>query len=142
MKTITLKITILAVLLGLSACSSDKKAQLSKLKDQQSALTEQIKLLEKELKSENPEVLNADEFKFVGLTEAKSTEFDHFIRVQGKLDGDQNAAVSWKDSKASINLHQIFSINRPVSGSRRSEVKFNTFSQKLLRKRSIARFHL
>ena len=93
MKTITLKITILAVLLGLSACSSDKKAQLSKLKDQQAALTEQIKTLEKELKAENPEVLNADEFKFVGLTETKATEFDHFIRVQGKLDGDQNAAV-------------------------------------------------
>jgi RND family efflux transporter MFP subunit len=93
MKTITLKITILAVLLGLSACSSDKKAQLSKLKDQQAALTEQIKMLEKELKAENPEVLNAEDFKFVGLTETKATEFDHFIRVQGKLDGDQNAAV-------------------------------------------------
>ncbi len=93
MKTITLKITILAVLLGLSACSSDKKAQLSKLKDQQTALTEQIKMLEKELKAENPEVLNAEDFKFVGLTETKATEFDHFIRVQGKLDGDQNAAV-------------------------------------------------
>ena len=43
MKTITLKITTLVVLLGLFSCSTDKKAQLSKLKDQQTALTEQIK---------------------------------------------------------------------------------------------------
>jgi RND family efflux transporter MFP subunit len=38
-------------------------------------------------------VVNADEFKFVGITEVKTGKFDHFIRVQGKLDGDMNAAV-------------------------------------------------
>ncbi len=27
------------------------------------------------------------------LTDVKTSTFDHFIRVQGKLDGDQNAAV-------------------------------------------------
>jgi membrane fusion protein (multidrug efflux system) len=93
MKTIILKITTLAVLLGLFSCSADKKTQLLKLKDQQATLTEQIKVLENELKAESPEVLNADEFKFVGLTDVKTSKFDHFIRVQGKLDGDQNAAV-------------------------------------------------
>ncbi len=93
MKTITLKITTLAVFLGLFSCSTDKKAKLSKLKDQQTALTEQIKVLENELKAENPEALNVDEFKFVGLTEVKASKFDHYIRVQGKLDGDQNASV-------------------------------------------------
>jgi membrane fusion protein (multidrug efflux system) len=93
MKTITLKITILSVLLSLSSCSTDKKAQILKLKDKQASITEQIKLLENELKSENPELLNIDEFKFVGLTQVKASKFDHFIRVQGKLDGDQNAAV-------------------------------------------------
>lgn len=93
MKTITLKITILSVLLGLYSCSPDKKAQLSKLKDQQTALTEKIRLLESDIKSENPDTLNVDDFKFVGLTDLKASKFDHFIRVQGKLDGDQNAAV-------------------------------------------------
>jgi membrane fusion protein (multidrug efflux system) len=37
--------------------------------------------------------LNSREFKFVGLTPVKISQFDHYIRVQGKLDGDQNAAV-------------------------------------------------
>jgi membrane fusion protein, multidrug efflux system len=93
MKTNILKITTLAVILGLFSCSSDKKAKLLNLKEKQSALTEQIKALENELKAENHDTLNADEFKFVGLTDVKSGKFDHFIRVQGKLDGDGNAAV-------------------------------------------------
>lgn len=93
MKTITFKITALVILLGLFSCSSDKKGQLLKLKDQQTALAEKIKVLEAELKAENPDVLNADEFKFVGITEVKASKFDHFIKVQGKLDGDQNASV-------------------------------------------------
>lgn len=93
MKTITLKIAILAILSGMLSCNTDKKAKLSKLKDHQAALTEQIRVLENELKTENPEKINVDEFKFIGLTEVKAGKFDHFIRVQGKLDGDQNAAV-------------------------------------------------
>jgi len=93
MKTITLKIGTIALFLGLFACSTDKKAQLLKLKDQQTALSEKIKQIESELKAEKPDSLNPEEFKFVGITNVAASEFDHFIRVQGKLDGDQNAAV-------------------------------------------------
>jgi membrane fusion protein, multidrug efflux system len=93
MKTNILKITTIVLALSLFSCSSDKKAKLSKLKEKQASLTEQIKSLENELKSENHEKLNPEEFKFVGLTEVKSNKFDHYIRVQGKLDGDENAAV-------------------------------------------------
>jgi membrane fusion protein, multidrug efflux system len=93
MKAITLKLVVIVVLLGMLACGTDKKTQLSKLKDKQTALAEKIKLLEKEIKTENPDSLNVEDFKFVGLTDVKASEFDHFIRVQGKLDGDQNAAV-------------------------------------------------
>jgi membrane fusion protein (multidrug efflux system) len=93
MKTITLRITTIALLLGLFACSTDKKAQLVKLKDQQTALSEKIKKIEGELKAEKQDSLNTEEFKFVGLTYVTASKFDHFIRVQGKLDGDLNAAV-------------------------------------------------
>jgi len=93
MKTITLKIAVTVVLLGMLSCSTDKKSQLTKLKDQQTALTEKIKLLETEIKAENPDSLDVGDFKFVGLTDVKASTFDHYIRVQGKLDGDQNAAV-------------------------------------------------
>lgn len=93
MKTTTLKITFMALLFAMFSCSIDKQAQLLKLKDEQTTIAEKIKQLEDELKSENPGSLNQEEFKFVGVTEVKTSKFDHFIKVQGKLDGDQNAAV-------------------------------------------------
>jgi RND family efflux transporter MFP subunit len=93
MKTITLKIATIALFLSLFACSTDKKAQLLNLKDQHTALGEKIKQLEVEMKAEKPDSLNPEEFKFVGLTDVSASAFDHFIRVQGKLDGDLNAAV-------------------------------------------------
>ena len=93
MKTINLSITGIIVLFIMFSCSSDKQAQLTKLKRQQTDVTEKIKNLENELKSGQKDQLNPEKFKFVGLTAVKSDIFDHYIRVQGKLDGDQNAAV-------------------------------------------------
>jgi membrane fusion protein (multidrug efflux system) len=93
MKTINLSITVLALMFFAYSCNSDKKVQLSKLKQKQTVIAEEIKNLEDELRTDQKDSLNTEKFKFVGLTEAKSNTFDHFIRVQGKLDGDQNAAV-------------------------------------------------
>jgi membrane fusion protein (multidrug efflux system) len=93
MKTIKLGIVSIIVLLFMFSCASDKKAQLNKLKAQQTALADKIKNLETELKATQKDELNPEKFKFVGLTDIKANIFDHFIRVQGKLDGDQNAAV-------------------------------------------------
>ncbi len=93
MKTINLSITSTVVLFIMFSCSSDKQAQLAKLKQQQTDIAEKIKNLENELKSEQKDPLNPEKFKFVGITDVKTNIFDHYIRVQGKLDGDQNAAV-------------------------------------------------
>lgn len=92
MKTIKV-ITGIIVLIVLSACSSNKEAQLDKLKLQQTAINDKILKLQAELSAGKKDSLNPDKFKFVGIKDVKSNEFDHFIRVQGKLDGDQNAAV-------------------------------------------------
>jgi RND family efflux transporter MFP subunit len=75
------------------SCTGNKTAQLSKLKVQQTAITDKIKVLEADLSKEKKDTLNPEKFKFVGLKTVSSNTFDHFIRVQGKLDGDQNAAV-------------------------------------------------
>jgi membrane fusion protein (multidrug efflux system) len=93
MKNIVLKTSVIAVLLVLVSCSTDKKVQLSKLKAQQTALAEKIRQIENEIKAEQSEIIDPAEFKFVGLTAVATSSFDHFIRVQGKVDGDQNAAV-------------------------------------------------
>ncbi len=93
MKTIKLSITGIAVLFLMIACSGNKEAQLSKLKEQQTALNEKIQKLQAEVNADKKDTLNPEKFKFVGLNSVSSNKFDHFIRVQGKLDGDQNAAV-------------------------------------------------
>ena len=93
MKTIKLSITGIVVLFLLFSCSSNKQAQLSKLRQQQTALTDKIRSLEGEISTGKKDTLNPGKFKFVGLKDDNSNTFEHFIRVQGKVDGDQNAAV-------------------------------------------------
>jgi membrane fusion protein, multidrug efflux system len=93
MKNINLSIAVFSALLTIYSCSPDKRGQLTKLKQQQSALNEKITNLEDQINSEKKDSLNPREFKFVGLTPVKSSRFDHYIRVQGKLDGDQNVSV-------------------------------------------------
>ena len=88
------KLLIALISVFIIACSSNnKQAQLTKLKSQRVELDEQIKKLEDDIKSEKGNALNIDKFKFVGVSEVKSGSFDHYIRVQGKLDGDSNAEV-------------------------------------------------
>ena len=93
MKTIKLSIISLAVLLFAYSCSTDKKAQLAKLKEQATLINEKITTLQHEINLMQKDSLNTEEFKFVGVSEVKTNIFDHYIRVQGKLDGDLNAAV-------------------------------------------------
>ena len=93
MKTIKLSIAGIVVLFIMFSCSSNKQAQLSKLKQEQTVISDKIKTLETELSKEKKDSLNPEKFKFVGLKAVSSNTFDHYIRVQGKLDGDHNAAV-------------------------------------------------
>ncbi len=93
MKAIKLISGSIAVLFIVFSCSTDKQSQLTKLKEQQTKISDKIKNIEDQLKNAGKEGPNPDEFKFIGITEIKKVPFDHFIRVQGKLDGDQNAAV-------------------------------------------------
>jgi membrane fusion protein, multidrug efflux system len=93
MKTINLSIVGTVVLFLMFSCSTNKQAQLSKLKQQQTVISDKIKTIEAELNTEKKDSLNPGKFKFVGIKAVSSNTFDHYIRVQGKLDGDQNAAV-------------------------------------------------
>jgi len=93
MKTIKLSIATIVVLVLAFSCSSDKQAQLAKLKQQQIDITDKIKTLETEIKANQKEQVNPEDFKFIGVTDVKTSEFNHFIKVQGKLDGDLNAGV-------------------------------------------------
>lgn len=93
MKRIKPAITSVAILLYLFSCSSDPSARLGKLKQQRSAIDDKIKNLEASIKVTGVDSMDTGKFKFVGVTEVQTVPFDHYIRVQGKLDGDQNASV-------------------------------------------------
>lgn len=91
MKKIIIYSTLIAFLVSCSA-ASDKKAELDKLKQQREQLNTEIAQLEAEV---NPEGKAAD-VKAVTVQVSPSVEcvFNHYIKVQGTVDGDQNIAVS------------------------------------------------
>jgi len=86
---------ILPGLIGLSlafACTNDKAATLEKMKKQQAELDQKIKTLESELVV-NKDSLDPSKFRLVAITEVQPDVFNHYIKVQGRLDGDQNVSV-------------------------------------------------
>jgi RND family efflux transporter MFP subunit len=76
------------------SCSQpiDKKAQLERLQAEREQLNGKIQNLESELnvKSENIEIKSTP----VSIVDANECVFDHYIQVQGTVDGEQNIAVS------------------------------------------------
>ena len=76
----------------ISCTSTDKKAELDKLKAQRDKLNSQITQLEAKIdpadKSKEVKAVT------VSITNATESVFNHYIEVQGTVDGDQNIAVS------------------------------------------------
>ncbi|NTW31320.1 MAG: efflux RND transporter periplasmic adaptor subunit [Bacteroidetes bacterium] len=89
------KIFLIAIV-GMFAlsCNTDKKTKLENLKKQHDEIAEQIKTLEKEVALETGKSL--DKITEVKVVELKNEEFNHYIEVQGKIDGEENVSVSPK----------------------------------------------
>lgn len=78
----------------LVSCSqnTDKNVELQKLKTQRDQLNEQIAILEAEI---NPNGKKEEQKAVsVKIEEISPCVFNHFVQVQGTVDGDQNIAVS------------------------------------------------
>jgi RND family efflux transporter MFP subunit len=91
MKKIIYYSALIALLVSCSP-NTDKKAQLEKLKMQHDQLATQIAQLEAEI---NPEGAKAEQKAItVKVTPSVECVFNHYIQVQGTVDGDQNIAVS------------------------------------------------
>ena len=81
-------------IIALVSCNSntDKTAELEKLKTQRDQLNTQIEKIEAEI---NPNGQAAEtKAVTVGITDIDACIFNHFIQVQGTVDGDENIAVS------------------------------------------------
>lgn len=92
MKTLKHLFTGIAIAGILFSCGSEPGAELAKLKKQRMALEEKIKTLENGQKAEK-DSLDPSKFNLVGISEVHPGIFDHYIKVQGNLDGENNIAV-------------------------------------------------
>lgn len=91
MKRIIIYSTLIALLVSCGQ-NTDKKAELQKLKTQRDQLNMQISQIETEI---NPNGVKASQKSAtVNVTPAAECVFNHYIQVQGTVDGDQNIAVS------------------------------------------------
>ncbi len=94
MKTFKNSIVILALAVLAVSCgkSPDKNAQLAELKKQYTEIGNQIKTIEAELQAAGGQV--KAKLTPVSTTVAKTEAFNHYLEVQGKVDGEDNIAVS------------------------------------------------
>jgi len=94
MKTMNKSILFLLLVVLAVACSkpADKQSELAKFKKQHDELAIKIKALETELLVSD--TTKSSKVTAVVITEAKPEVFNHFLEVQGKVDGEDNIAVS------------------------------------------------
>jgi membrane fusion protein (multidrug efflux system) len=87
------KVIALIALSMLVACGSDKQAQLEKLKKQHDEISQKIEKLEKEIAASSDSTAKDNTGVFVSVEDIQFKPFNHYVEVQGKLDGDENLAI-------------------------------------------------
>lgn len=88
MKNLLFIVLFMALVTGCGTGEGDTSARLNRLKKERDKLTEEIQKLEKELSGDK--VTGT----FVGVAPLKHQLFEHYIEVQGRIDGNENIAVS------------------------------------------------
>jgi membrane fusion protein, multidrug efflux system len=92
MKTIKFLTTIVLLTTLVYSCKSDKKAELTKLQKQHDKITDQIRKLQDEIAATDSTSPQKN-LKQVAIIDLQKTTFQHFIEVQGRLDGEENVDV-------------------------------------------------
>ncbi len=79
------------VLLSIASCKQDPKAHLQALKEDYTRIGNEIKTLEAEIG-----VTDSSNTTLLTFLEINESTFNHYIELQGKLDGDENVSVMSK----------------------------------------------
>ncbi|HEX2396460.1 MAG TPA: efflux RND transporter periplasmic adaptor subunit [Bacteroidales bacterium] len=88
-----MKNSLILILIIAAGCSANKEAQLEALKSKRDKLNKQIEQLETQLSATKDTASRNEASTFVSVENIELKKFDHFIEVQGKLDGDENIAL-------------------------------------------------
>ncbi len=87
------KTIIFLIIMTAAACGGDKKAQLESLKGKRDKINQKIEKLEAEIAASGDSASKNSGSTFVSIEDIKPQQFNHYIEVQGKLDGDENIAI-------------------------------------------------
>jgi RND family efflux transporter MFP subunit len=104
MKKITQITTVTLLALIMASCGNsskegnaainDKKAELEKLKASKAKTDEEILKLQEELNKLDPASANSSKVKLVGVSAVTSSDFKHYIDLQGKVDAENISYIS------------------------------------------------
>ena len=104
MKKITQITTVTLLALIMASCGNsskegnaainDKKAELEKLKASKAKTDEEILKLQEELNKLDPNAANSSKVKLVGVSAVTSSDFKHYIDLQGKVDAENISYIS------------------------------------------------
>jgi RND family efflux transporter MFP subunit len=87
-----IKLFPIVLLVLIFSCSADKQAELNKLRKQQNDLAQKIKSMESDSTVKDQPDIRKE--RLVSIKEIVPVTFNHYIEVQGKLDGDENVGIS------------------------------------------------
>jgi membrane fusion protein, multidrug efflux system len=91
------KTIVILICLAIVSCNGgNKQAKLEKLRQQHDKIADQIRTLEEQIKAEKGNKIDSSKVTEVSVTEMKEQPFNHYVEVQGKLDGDENVGISVK----------------------------------------------
>jgi membrane fusion protein (multidrug efflux system) len=104
MQQLTRLAAIITISVSLYACSAsvkeenaklnDKKAKLEKLKSEQKTLAADIAKLEAEIKLSDTAFAKSENAKLVSITSLTTSDFVHYIDLQGRVDADNISYIS------------------------------------------------
>jgi len=83
------------IFIAMACGKGDKQSQLNKLLSERDKLNSQITGLEKDLASSGKDSTKVIPVE-VSVSEIKTGEFNHYVEVQGRVDGDENVTVTAK----------------------------------------------
>ncbi|MEI7896675.1 MAG: efflux RND transporter periplasmic adaptor subunit [bacterium] len=126
MKQIFLVTGILLILAGCGSKDGDKKARLEQLKKEHDKLTEEIVKLEKEINPVNTVISTRVNVDIV----AKKT-FEHYIEVQGRIDGNENIAVNPRNQGGMVTRILVHEGEAVTKGQVLAELDADVLKQQL-----------